>query len=226
MLEANKSALFEKIFAIYNRNLLKRHFYSIQIKGLDFLLNRKIKLPVIIYCNHSSWWDGLVAFQISYKTGLDGFIMMEERQLRKYHLFRKLGAFSIVREKPREAFKSIIYASTILKKNVGKTALWIFPQGEILPNDSRPIRFYGGLSKIIEKTAECSVLSMATRYEFLGEFKPRIFVRIEKPEHISADKDFNAKKMTEKFADCLTENLDALKKDINHRNLEGFESIL
>lgn len=224
MLAANKSPLFEKIFSLYNRNLLKRRFHSFQISGLDFLLNKTIDLPLIIYCNHSSWWDGLVAFQISHETDLDSFVMMEEKQLKDLSLFRRLGAFSVVRENPREALQSINYAAQILNKNT-KSTLWIFPQGEIQPNDLRPLKFFNGLAKIVEKTGKCSTASLSMRYEFLGEIKPRIFVKIGKPEIFFADEKFNSKKLSEKLAERLTENLDELKNDIINQNFSEFKSI-
>lgn len=225
MLEANKSAHFEKIFAIYNRNLLKRRFYSLQVSGLNYLFNKNINSPLIIYCNHSSWWDGLVAFQISYKTGLRSFIMMEEKQLKDLFLFRKLGAFSVVREKPREAMHSIRYAAKILNEDSNST-LWIFPQGEILPNDRRPLKFFNGLSKIIEKTKICETTSLSMRYEFLSDFKPQIFVKIEKPEEISQAEISDPRKLTEILAARLTANLGKLKNDIIEQKLSEYESIL
>jgi len=225
MLEANKSILFEKIFSIYNRNLLKRSFYSIQVSGLDCLFKKDVNIPLIIYCNHSSWWDGLVAFQISIETALDSFVMMEEKQLKQLFLFRKLGAFSVVREKPSEAFKSVIYAAKLLKENSNRT-LWIFPQGEILPNDLRPIRFFNGLAKIIEKVGNCLVTSLSMRYEFLCEFKPQIFVKIEEPWMIYVNEDLNSKKLSEKLAERLTNNLDQLKNEIINQSLSDYKSIL
>ncbi len=224
MLEANKSKIFEKIFSIYNRNLLKRRFYSFQVSGMDYLLNKTVNEPLIIYCNHSSWWDGLIAFQISHKTNLDSFWMMEEKQLKNLSLFRKLGAFSVVREKPREALKSIDYAAKLLIES-SKRTLWIFPQGEILPNDLRPIKFYNGLTKIIKKVGKCSVTSLSIRYEFLGEFKPQIFVKIEEPKLISTATDFNVTQLTEEFASNLTDNLNSLKSDVINKNLADYKSV-
>nr|MBA3694670.1 acyl-phosphate glycerol 3-phosphate acyltransferase [Acidobacteriota bacterium] len=106
MLEAKKSRWFEKVFQIYNRNLLKRRFHSFRVLGLDSFVNVNSS---IIYANHSSWWDGLVAFEISKALRVDSFIMMEEKQLRNLFLFRKLGAFSVVRENSRQAVKSLNY---------------------------------------------------------------------------------------------------------------------
>ncbi len=225
MLEANKNRLFEAIFDVYNRNLLKRRFNSLSVSGLDFLINKPLNIPLIIYCNHSSWWDGLIAYQISRKANLDSFIMMEEKQLKKLFLFRKLGAFSIVREKPRQAMKSLIYSSKLLIENPNRT-LWIFPQGEILPNDLRPITFYNGVSKIVEKVKNCSVTSLSIRYDFLGDFKPQIFAKIHQLKSVNVHQNFNTKKLTKMFAAEISDSLDELKNDIIIKNLSTYQSII
>ncbi len=224
MLKAKKSAWFEKVFAVYNRNLLKRRFHSLQVLGLDFLRDKDAEIPTIIYANHSSWWDGLTAFEIFRQAKLDAFCLMEEKHLKKLFLFRRLGAFSIVRENPREAVKSINYSAELLKKTGG--TLLIFPQGEILPNDARPIKFYTGLSRIIEKIGKVYAVPLAMRCEFLGDFKPQIFVKIASPELVEADENFTVKEKTNVFAERLTTNLDKLKNDIMKRNFNGFEKII
>jgi 1-acyl-sn-glycerol-3-phosphate acyltransferase len=224
MLKARKSVWFEKIFAVYNSNLIKRRFNSLQVSGLNFLSERDKNFPLIIYVNHSSWWDGLVAFQISREIKLDSFLMMEEKQLRKLRLFRKLGAFSVIREKPREAVKSIHYAADILRKKPNRT-VWIFPQGEILPNDIRPLGFYNGLTKIIEKVGTCYAVPVAIRFEFLGEFKPEIFVKIGKPEIFNNDGSFFPKKATATFEKKLIETLNTLKAQILKNNLDDYQKI-
>ena len=224
MLEAKKTAWFEMVFAVYNRNLLKRRFHSLQVAGLDFLREKDAEIPFIVYGNHSGWWDGLVAFEIFRQAKLDAFFMMEEKQLKNLFLFQRLGAFSIVRENGREAIKSINYSAELLKKSGG--TLLIFPQGEIFSNDARPIKFYNGLSRIIEKIGKVYVVPMAMRYEFLGEFKPQIFVNIGLPELIKIDSNFIPKEKTNDFAECLTTNLDKLKSDIVSKNFNRFEKII
>lgn len=224
MLEANKKRWFEKIFARYNRNLFKRRFHSLRVSGLEILKTKNPQIPLIIYANHSSWWDGLAAFEISRAANLDQFVMMEEKQLKKLQLFRKLGAFSVVRENPREAVKSVNYAVDLLKENSRRT-LWIFPQGEILPNDLRPLKFFHGLSRIVEKMGKCLVVSCGVRYEFFGNFKPEVLVGIGSAELISVDKNFNAKKKTDEFESDLTKTLNDLKSDILTSNLQNYENI-
>lgn len=224
MLTASKSFWFEQLFAVYNRNLFKRRFNSLQISGLDFLNERKEKSPLVIYANHSSWWDGLAAFQISRKVGLESYLMMEEKQLKKLRLFRRLGAFSVVRENNREALKSINYAIETLRQNPG-SALWIFPQGEITPNDARPLRFYNGLARIVKSLEKCSIVCAAMRYEFLGEYKPDIFIKIEKVELSAADLKHKPREISENLSVRLTDTLDELKTDVLNASLSKYKKI-
>ena len=223
MLKANKSRLFETLFAVYNRNLFRRRFAALRVQGIENLQNRKSDLPLVLYANHSSWWDGLAAFEIGRAARLDHFLMMEEKQLKQLFLFRRLGAFSVVRENPRAGLRSINYAVEILKEKPNR-ALWIFPQGEILPNDARPLRFYQGLARIIEKTGECAAAPVAMRYEFLGEFKPAAFAKIGRVEIFADVKD--VKQLTERFLTQLTETLAELRTEIAAEKLNDFTDLL
>lgn len=225
MLKAKKSFLFERVFSVYNRNLLKRRFHSLNISGLSNLLNNRSNLPTVIYCNHSSWWDGLIAFRISEIAKSDDFAMMEEKHLQRFFLFRRLGAFSVIRENPRQAVESINYAVELLKED-GDRTLWIFPQGEILPNDARPIFFYNGISRIVEKLNECRLLPIAVRYEFTGEFKPEVFVKIGQENIIKTGKNFDSKEFTLSLSENLTLILDNLKRQVVEREFEDFDNFI
>ncbi len=224
MLEAKKSAWFERLFLIYNRHLLKRRFHSLNISGLDFLKNKDKKLPLLLYANHSSWWDGLIIWELLRKFEFENYVMMEEKHLRKLLLFRRLGAFSVVRENPREAVKSINYAARLLREN-SRRAVLIFPQGEILPNDVRPIQFYNGLARIIRKVETCDAVPIALRLEFLGNFKPEIYIKIGEPSVFETTQIFKTKIITEHLTGRLTETLDELKRDLISKKFGGYEII-
>ena len=225
MLEAKKSVWFERIFSIYNRHLLKRRFHSLQVSGSAFLKNKDRQLPLIIYANHSSWWDGLVLWEIIRSLDFEFYVMMELKQLRKLFLFRRLGAFSVVRENPRQAVKSINYAAELLRNDSNRSVI-IFPQGEILPNDVRPLRFFNGLARIIEKTRRCSAVPVALRFEVAGHFKPEIYLKIGAPDVFEFDKNFiakNAKNLTESLEIRLTETLDEVNRDVVSQTIAEYE---
>lgn len=223
MITARKRMWFERVFALYNRNLIARRFDGLRVAGLDHLRRRTPDVPQLLYANHSSWWDGLVMFQLAHACSLDLYAMMEEKQLRRYPFHRKLGAFSVVRESPREALRSIEYASALLR-HTSRTLL-IFPQGATEPNDARPLKFYTGAARIIERVGEIDTLPVALRYEFLDEFRPEIFVRVGAAEHIEVTSDFNVKQLTNRMADTLMHTLDSVRADVIARDFWEYEEI-
>ncbi len=223
MITARKSAWFERLFALYNRQLIARRFEGLRVAGLDHLRERTPDVPQLLYANHSSWWDGLALFQLARVCKLDLYAMMEERQLRRYPFHRKLGAFSVVRENPREALRSIEYAGNLLR-HTSRTLL-IFPQGATEPNDVRPLKFYTGAAHIIERVGEIDALPVALRYEFLDDFRPQIIIRIGKAKRIKAAADFDVKRMTHNFAATLTSTLDQIRADILTKNFRDYEEL-
>lgn len=225
MLTAEKRKWFDTVFFAYNRNLIKRRFHALRVGNFEVLKRRHAQIPLVIYANHSSWWDGLIAYHIWRKCRLDGFVMMEEKQLKNLQLFRKLGAFSVIRENPREAVKSINYAANLLQEKENRSVL-IFPQGEIKPNDARPLKFFNGLARIVEKVGACEVIPLAMRYEFLNEFKPEIFVKIGEIRRFEGFQTKTSKDLTKDFENTLTNLLDGLKKEIAAENTAGYEKII
>jgi chlorobactene lauroyltransferase len=227
MIPARKSKTFARLFALYNRNLLARKFEGVRVAGLERLrefANQNERTPLVLYANHSSSWDGLVPFQIVRAANLDGYAMTEERQLRQFKFLRLLGAFSVVRERPREAIASINYAAEVLGGT--KNVLLIFPQGLTLPNDVRPLKFHNGLSRIVEKLKVAFAAPLALRYEFLDEWRPFAFARVGAIERIAVDENFDAKRLTQTFADNLTRALDAVRADILRNNLGDYVEIV
>ncbi len=221
MIEANKNIVLERMFSIYNKHILKKQFYKIHIKGN--ISNRDMNLPTIMFGNHSNWWDGFLAFYLSFdlwKT--DQYLMMDLKQMRKYKFFRRIGAFSVNRESARESYESVVYAANLLKNK--NTMLWIYPQGEMLPNDIRPLRFQNGLSKLLELTGKVNLIPVVLNYEFMMEQRPEIFINVS--ESITVDDKCTKQEKTERLNKVLTDLLDRQKNNIINGNLEGYEEVL
>lgn len=224
MIPARKSAWFERVFALYNRNLIARRFEGLRVAGLEQLRDTSRGAPLVLYANHSSWWDGLVAFQIGRVCKLDNYAMMEERHLREHPFHRRLGAFSVVRENAREAARSVEYAGALLRGT--SRVVWIFPQGELMPNDVRPLRLYAGVAHVIKRAGGALVAPVAMRYEFLDHFRPEILVRVGEHERVEAGADFSPKIITDSLAEKLTRTLDRVRTDIVRRELADYEEII
>ncbi len=223
MLKARKNKLFESLFSIYNTRILKKFFYRIHIKGEENFILREPGIPTVIYANHSNWWDGLIAFYLS-KTlwNIDAYVMMDIEQMSKYKFFRRIGAFSVKRDNPKEAVESVNYAVNLLKNT--ERVLWIFPQGIMQPNDYRPIMFFNGVSKIAGDIGNVNLIPLVFRYEFLMEQRPEVFISIGKAKKISPGT--NLKELTQLLNNELLNELNSLKAKVTGVELENFNLIL
>ena len=132
MIEADKNIVFQKMFSVYVRHTLKKHFNKIHLSGEENFLNRNKSLPTIVFANHSNWWDALLPFWLSYNVfNVNAFAMMDHKQLSKYKFFRWIGVFSVDKESKIDSYRSFKYAANLLKS--GTNVLWIYPQGIMLP---------------------------------------------------------------------------------------------
>ncbi|HMT12040.1 MAG TPA: lysophospholipid acyltransferase family protein, partial [Ignavibacteria bacterium] len=192
MITAKKNSVIGSLFAFYHKRLLKKHFYRIHLNGRDNLTTLGMDTPVILAANHSNWWDGFIAYYLTNRLmKCDDFLMMDIEQLRKYKFFRYVGVFSVDRKNPAEAMRSINYAADLIKNT--NRCLWIFPQGEMTPQDKRPLVLYSGISKIAERAGKVKIIPAAFRYEFLMEQRPEVFISIGKPvEFTAGNKNFTA----------------------------------
>jgi len=211
MIAAKKNSVIGSLFAFYHKRLLKKHFYRIHLNGRDNLSALGLDTPVILAANHSNWWDGFIAYYLTnWLMKCDDFLMMDIEQMKKYSFFRYIGVFSVDRKNPAEAMRSINYAADIIKNT--NRCLWIFPQGEMTPQDKRPLVFYSGISKIAERAGKVKIIPVAFRYEFLMEQRPEVFISIGKPVEFTAGN----KNFTAELEKLMTAQLDELKSDVTN----------
>jgi|SRR4030095_8204207 len=223
MISAKKNKLIDSVFSTYIKKLLKKHFYSIHLAGGENLAKINSSLPVILYANHSNWWDGFIAYLLTNKKlNADDYLMMDIEQMRKYSFFKYVGVFSVNRNEPKEAVESINYAADLLKGT--KKYLWIFPQGIMQHQDTRPVKFYSGITRIAEKIGEVNLVPVAFRYEFINEQRPEVFIQIGEPD--AANNNISdTKQYTGYLQEKLTRYLDELKQCVLENGPEKFEII-
>ncbi len=180
----HKSKLVISFFRFYFSRSLRKNFSCLRIKGLPEALN-SIKLstedkrPVIFCANHSSWWDAPLIFYLTYELfGTDSYCIMEKKQFDMHPYFRGFGAVPIVREDARNSLK--VLNDCAAEINGKAKSLWIFPQGEIIPNSKRPFHFYPGLSILMEKLSDPVLACLYFDYRFTKNQFPETFVNIFK----------------------------------------------
>lgn len=182
--------------------------------------------PLIFYLNHPSWWDGYMAQVLNRMVLADrfqSFCMMDEHELRRYRFFTWSGAFSVNRQDARSALGSVAYISHLLAARPDR-ALAIFPQGEITPNDRRPLQMFSGLVHVAQRAGGATLWPVALRYEFRGRQRPEVFIRAGPAHYAPATGD--ARALTSDAGARLTAACDALRDDVNSGQLEGYRVLL
>jgi hypothetical protein len=219
MLPAKKNEAFMRLFEWYTRRLMRGAFDAVRVRGGA---NLRGDGPLLLYGNHPGWWDPLFAFFITRRYKLDGYLMGEEKQVRAYPFFRLIGGFSVNRADPRDAARSVRYAGDLLKDGA---AVWIFPQGEIVAPDVRPVTFLPGTAHILRRVPECRAVPFAWRYDFVGQARPEAFMAYGAAEVIRGG-EINVEELTAKLQKRLTGECDGLREAVLTRRFDDFEVIL
>lgn len=211
MLPANKSRLFDHMFFHYHQKyLLERRFRYVGFTGdLDPLLVEG--RPVLYIMNHSSWWDGLLAYHAFRKlTNHDHYVMMEEKQLKKFTFFRKLGAFSINKESASDVKASFEYTTQLLR--AGKR-VWMYPQGKIMHQDLRPLTFQRGIGVLLRRVPDAAVIPVTLVHGMYGQDKPEALM-MAGPPLLDNWEMMDSRLITSRLETVMVEQLDSQKVEV------------
>lgn len=134
--------------------------------------------PLLVYANHTNWWDGFVAHQLSRAAGWDGYCLMEEANLARYRFLARIGAFSIRPHAPDSALESLRYARALLARPAA--AVFLFPEGRLAPFGAGPLRLERGV-ELLARHARARCLPVAVRYAFFEHERPDVLLEVGEP---------------------------------------------
>src|SRR5438270_13179539 len=77
------------------RGYFRRHFHSVRLSAASDLAS--ISGPLIVYANHSSWWDPMVAFLLGEELFGDRnhYAPMDASALAGYSILSRIGVFPV-----------------------------------------------------------------------------------------------------------------------------------
>ena len=202
---AKESPIFIKIFRLYTKLLFKWRFKKVWLKQ-EYEPCSECK--TVYYLNHHSWWDGLIPLMLNeYRFRQQARAIMEDKQMKTYALFQKIGAFSINREDPRSAISSLRYAVESFERN--NASLFIYPEGTITPVGSS-MNFEGGLAWLHNKLDDVDFVPVAIYMHTIRHSKPELHLHVGQPVRINKSLSKEAK--TAHFEKVLDQMLAELCK--------------
>jgi 1-acyl-sn-glycerol-3-phosphate acyltransferase len=179
MIPADKSPLFEAWFSRVVLGRLRGAFTSLRVAGAAHVVDARRTHPVLLVGNHTSYWDALVMFHCALAWRLDGFAMMDARNLRRLPFFGKIGAFGVDLESPLDGARALRYAARLLDRPA-RTVV-VFPQGRERPVTARPLDFRAGSGALATMAPDAQVIPFALRYELGESERPDAWVRVGAP---------------------------------------------
>jgi 1-acyl-sn-glycerol-3-phosphate acyltransferase len=166
VIAANKNDVLDALLFVYFKRMALGAFHTVAGRGLERLRNLPADRPVILFCNHTNWWDGLIIY------------LLTRQMPHKAVYFTWLGAFSVDLSSPLRSAASLRYAQRLLQKK--ETAIWIFPQGRIC-RQNEPVEIKPGTDYLAQTSPHALLLPVAMRYDFFREDRPNCLIEIGQP---------------------------------------------
>lgn len=152
---------------------MKRYFHSIQIEG-----GVKDKdLPILLVCNHMSWWDGIWTLHLNQQLFHRKYhFMMLENMLQKNWFLQYIGGFSI-NKNSKSVIETLNYTAELLADR--NNMVLMFPQGEIESMHNTNFKFEKGIEKILQRTKnDVQVIFVANVVDYHSNVKPSLYAYI------------------------------------------------
>ncbi len=223
------SPIVQRFFAKYSRWYVARHFFAVRLRKTAVPpVGAGLPSPLVIYLNHSSWWDPLIAILLAEQCFPErpSYAPMEARQLERYGIFRKLGVFGVEPGTARGARAFLRAADAVLAQP--GAILWITPQARFADLRERPLRFAAGLAALARGFPGAQFVPLAIEYSHGGERLPELFAEFGEPEmgaNLQA-RFSNIDEMSGALETRLTATMDSLAAAVIRRGPEEFREIL
>lgn len=177
---ARRSPALLWLFQMYLRWFIWRKFDAVRLSRTG-MPQAHAGSPLVIYCNHPSWWDPALLLLALPKLfpARRGFAPMETAELERYGLFKRMGMFGISSGSLRDAAKFLAIAQEGLSQP--DTCLCLTAEGKFTDPRTRPIRLRPGLAHLARRHPDAVFLPLALEYSFWNESKPEALLRFGVP---------------------------------------------
>lgn len=207
------------------RRRLQRSFAAVRVAlpGVPMVSD---SLPLIVYCNHPSWWEGALMPVVLGRLfpGRRIFGPIDADSLRRYGFMRRLGYFGLEPGTYGGASTFLRIGRRLLQRP--GTLLCITPQGAFVDARARPLQLQPGLAGLISVVPRVTVLPLAVEYPFWGERTPEALARFGEPQVMGMAVTPLLDDIRSALEDRLTTTMDRLAQDAISRDASRFSTLL
>lgn len=181
MLPARKNRFLQALLFAYIGRALRGQFDSIRLFGDGGGFADDAAYPLVFYSNHATWWDGFLEVTLVRRWGQDLWLMMEERNLRRFPFFRVAGVFGVDLADPRGGAEALRYAAKRLREGHPRRSLYLYPHGRLVaPGEPWP-EFRGGLAALLRLVPQARAVPVAKVLAY-GRFRDaEVYLEVGEP---------------------------------------------
>lgn len=195
------------LFTVGQQLLLRRMFRDIYIKKMAF------KLPAVVLVNHSSFYDGLVVFELIRQKCLpeNTVAVMDKAGQQSMPLFQHIGTVPVSHPMKLSEYRGML-------ETMAHETLVIFPQGTERHVEQRPLQLQNGIEGLLKKYPAHNVVCLSIYYSVGSHIRAQIACKMDV---LRADQRPEKWSLVEIEA-WMTTCLDELKVDVTNANFERY----
>ncbi|MGA7158819.1 MAG: lysophospholipid acyltransferase family protein [Acidobacteriaceae bacterium] len=203
------------------RTYFRRHFRSVMVQYGERLASAQG--PLIVYANHSSWWDPMVSVLLAevLLPGRKHYAPMDAAALKRYPILGRIGIFPVEMATARGAGQFLRASQAILASG---GVLWITPQGRFADSREEKLAFKPGLGALAVRAPEAVLLPLAIEYAFWDERLPETLLRFGEPVRVGEG--VSAEEATRELEDALARTMAELKGASMARDAGAFDELV
>lgn len=201
------------------RGYFRRHFRAVRIASSERIMQVPAAAPLIVYANHSSWWDPMVSVLLAEKLmpRRPHFAPMDAAALQRYGILQRIGIFPVEMNSARGAAQFLRIGLDLLARGA---VLWITPQGRFVDPRQRPLVFKPGLAKLAHRAGpDCLVLPLAIEYTFWDERLPETLLEFGQTIRVG---DSTLEELEGKLISALLATMNSLEQKALARDPSAF----
>ena len=218
---------FQNGFHGFLRPFLKRHFHAVAIERNAWdSFSIQDDEPLLVYGNHPSWWDPLIAHFLNRSLFPDRqfYAPIDAEALEQYGVFSKLGFYGVRLNTTSGAGAFLKQSTAIL--NSEKTAVWITPEGRFSDVRDHTATLMPGLAHLCTRLARGTVLPLALEYVFWEERLPVCLAKFGDPMKIAENHSLSKARWREDLTYALRQAQLELGALAMARSAEPFDDLI
>lgn len=220
-----------RLFARYAARYYRRHMHALRLaewgKPPGVLTSGSgERRPLVVYSNHPSWWDAMVYILLADRLfpRRRAHAPMDAAMLRRYPIFRRLGAFAVEPDSPAGAAAFLEQARALLADP--DCLLFVSAPGRFVDVRTRPQGVKAGIARVPELAPDALLVPLAIDFVFWDERKPEGLLAFGPAMEVSRLSALPRAERRAHLEAALHDTMDRLQRSAEARSPSDFASLL